>query len=84
MIELVMIKMLGCGPCKYIEPVAKDIAEKNSFKFRIIINEDMSKELRPHIYPYFYIYKDGNIMDHWGGVNKNKIEYKIKNYNETV
>ena len=44
----------------------------------------MPKELRPHIYPYFYIYKDGNIIDHWGGVNKNKIEYKVKNYNETV
>ena len=41
MIELVMIKMLGCVPCKYIEPIAKKIAEENNFKFKVIIGQDM-------------------------------------------
>ena len=80
MIELVMIKMLGCGPCRHIEPIAKKIAEENNFKFKVIIGQDMPQQLRPYMYPYFYIYKDKKILDHWAGANENKLKYSIKKY----
>ena len=82
MTELVMIKMLGCGPCRHIEPIAKKLAEERNFKFRTIVGQDMPKELRPYMYPYFYIYKEGNIMQHWAGASEKNLEYKIKNYKE--
>ena len=39
--EIVMIKKLGCGPCKTFEPTVKDEAEKRNLGFRHIMQEDM-------------------------------------------
>ena len=53
--EIVMIKKLGCGPCKTFEPVVKAEAEKRSLSFRHIMQEDMPEEIRPPYFPYFYL-----------------------------
>ena len=43
--EIVMIKMQGCMPCKIFEPTVKQYAEEKRIKFRTLQMEDMPKEL---------------------------------------
>ena len=50
--EIVMIKKLGCGPCKMYEPRIKEVAEKNKLEFRTLqgTNErKLSSVLKRHI-----------------------------------
>ena len=56
--EIVMIKKRGCGPCKIFEPTIKDAALKNSLNFRTVQSEDMPENLRPDVFPYFYLMKN--------------------------
>lgn len=72
--EIVMIKKLGCGPCKTFEPLVRKEAEKRSLGFRHIMQEDMPEEIRPPYFPYFYLYKEGEVIEHWGGTSDRKLE----------
>ena len=72
--EIVMIKKLGCGPCKTFEPIVKAEAEKRSLGFRHVMQEDMPEEIRPPYFPYFYLYNDGEVVEHWGGTSDRKLE----------
>lgn len=72
--EIVMIKKLGCGPCKKFDPIVKAEAEKRSIGFRHIMQEDMPEEIRPPYFPYFYLYNDGEVIEHWGGTSDRKLE----------
>ena len=42
--EIVMIKKLGCGPCKAFEPIVKVEAEKRSLGFRHICKKICPKK----------------------------------------
>lgn len=72
--EIVMIKKQGCGPCKSFEPTVKKEAEKRSLGFRHIMQEDMPEEIRPPYFPYFYLYNEGEVIEHWGGTSDRKLE----------
>tara|TARA_B100002051_G_C16638723_1_gene587392 strand:- start:891 stop:1139 length:249 start_codon:yes stop_codon:yes gene_type:complete len=76
--EIVMIKKVGCSPCKKFEPIVKKEAEKHSLGFRRIMQEDMPEEIRPSYFPYFYLYKEGEVIEHWGGTNERKLKSVLK------
>tara|TARA_B100000965_G_scaffold51018_1_gene37895 strand:+ start:667 stop:951 length:285 start_codon:yes stop_codon:yes gene_type:complete len=71
--EIVMIKKLGCGPCKTFEPIVKAEAKKRSLGFRHIMQEDMPEEIRPPYFPYFYLYNNGEVIEQWGGTSDRKM-----------
>tara|TARA_R110000822_G_scaffold297768_1_gene420439 strand:+ start:110 stop:355 length:246 start_codon:yes stop_codon:yes gene_type:complete len=76
--EIVMIKMQGCMPCKIFEPTVKQYAEEKRIKFRTLQMEDMPKELHPPYYPYFYLRQENDIIAEWGGSNERKMQSIIK------
>ena len=65
--EIVMIKKVGCGPCKTFEPIVKAEAEKYSL-------------IRPPYFPYFYLYSEGEVIEHWGGTSDRKLEKVLKRH----
>ena len=78
--EIVMIKKLGCGPCKMYEPYIKEIAQKNNLKFRTIQGEDMPEEVRPQYFPYFYLRKGNEVLEGWAGTNERKLSTVLKRH----
>ena len=38
------------------------------------MQEDMPEEIRPPYFPYFYLYNDGEVIEHWGGTSDRKLE----------
>ena len=39
--ELIMVKKMGCMPCKEFEPFAEKRAKEETLSFRTIMGEDM-------------------------------------------
>ena len=58
----------GCGSCTTFKPVAKEIAEEFGYEFKIIPNPEVDLPF----FPYFYIMDEGEIIQHWGGVQERK------------
>jgi len=72
--EIVMVKKVGCTPCKMFEPTVKEIAEKRALNFRTIQQEDMPEEMRPPYFPFFFLFSDGQVLEQWGGTSDRKLE----------
>ena len=72
--EIVMIKKLGCGPCKMYEPRINEVAKINNLEFRTIQAEDMPEDLRPKYFPYFFLRKDNDVLEGWAGTNERKLK----------
>ena len=75
-----MIKKKGCGPCKTFEPIIKGAALKNSLNFRTVQSEDMPENMRPDIFPYFYLMKDSELVENWAGTNIRKMKTVLKRH----
>ncbi len=73
-----MIQKKGCMPCKNFAPTIKKYAEDKKIGFKSVQMEDMPENIRPPFYPYFYLRKNNQIIDKWGGVNERKMEAVIK------
>ena len=78
--EIIMIKKKGCGPCKTFEPTIKSFALKNSLSFRTVQAEDMPSNLRPDIFPYFYLMNDKELLENWAGTNTRKMQSVFKRH----
>ncbi len=62
--EVIMLTKEGCGSCKTFLPTAKEIAEELGYTFKTL----NQPEIEVPFYPYFYIMKEGAILQQWGGV----------------
>ena len=78
--EIIMIKKQGCNPCKLFEPQVKSVAEDNQLKFKIIQAEEMPLNIRPEIFPYFYLRKGNTILEQWPGTNSRKLTSVLKRH----
>ena len=72
--QVIMLTKDGCGSCATFKPVAKEVAEEYGFEFKILANPKMDVPF----FPYYYIMKDGNIIEHWGGVQERKYRSVLK------
>jgi hypothetical protein len=75
-----MIKKKGCGPCKIFEPTIKEVALKNSLKFKTIQAEEMPTNLRPDVFPYFYLMQEKTLLESWAGTNTRKMQSVLKRH----
>ena len=50
-----MIKKKGCNPCKMFEPTIKSVASQNQLDYKSVQAEDMPENMRPDVFPYFYL-----------------------------
>tara|TARA_B100000925_G_scaffold27_1_gene33 strand:+ start:4665 stop:4940 length:276 start_codon:yes stop_codon:yes gene_type:complete len=78
--EIVMIKKKGCMPCKIYQPIVEKVAELNKINFRTVQAEDMPENLRPDIFPYFYLMKDKKLLENWAGNNERKMQSVLKRH----
>ena len=76
--EIVMIKKKGCNPCKLFQPIIKKLSEKNNLHFRTIQAEDMPLNIRPDIFPFFYLRDGDKLIESWGGTNERKMQSVLK------
>ena len=53
--KIVMIKKMGCNPCKIFEPTIKSMAKQNQLEYKSVQAEDMPENMRPDVFPYFYL-----------------------------
>ena len=72
--QVIMMTKDGCGSCATFKPVAKQIAEELGYEFKIIPNP----ELDVPFFPYFYIMNNGEVVQHWGGVQERKYRNVLK------
>ena len=72
--QVIMMTKDGCGSCATFKPVAKEIAEELGYEFKIIPNP----ELDVPFFPYFYIMNNGEVVQHWGGVQERKYRNVLK------
>ena len=76
--ELIMIKKKGCQPCRVYEPTVKNVSNINNIKFKSIQAEDMPENIRPDIFPYFYLRQENEIIESWAGTNERKMYSVLK------
>ena len=77
-IEIVMIKLKGCGPCEQFEPIIKNYTKEKNIRFKTIQAENMPKNIRPPYYPYFYLRKKDKVIEEWAGNSEKKMKSVIK------
>ena len=75
-----MIKKIGCNPCKFYEPTVNNIAKINNIEMVTIQAEDMPKNIRPEIFPFFYLKEKETILESWAGTNERKMENVLKRH----
>ena len=71
--KIIMIKKKGCNPCKMFEPTIKNVAKQNSLDYKAVQVEDMPENMRPEIFPYFYLLKGEDLLESWAGTNLRKM-----------
>ena len=71
--KIIMIKKKGCNPCKIFEPTVKNIAKQNFLEYKSVQAEDMPENMRPEIFPFFYLLNGDDLLENWGGTNMRKI-----------
>ena len=71
--KIVMIKKKGCSPCKMFEPTIQTVAKKNSLEYKSVQAEDMPENMRPEIFPYFYLLNGEDLLESWAGTNTKKM-----------
>lgn len=76
--ELIMVKKMGCMPCKQFEPFAEKRAKEEALSFRSIMGEDMPEKIQPPYYPFFYLYEENKIIESWGGTSEKKFNSVLK------
>ncbi|KAG0456145.1 hypothetical protein HPP92_023933 [Vanilla planifolia] len=76
-----------CGPCRYMAPVYKSLAEKHPkvWFLKIDIDEvhDVAHQWNISSVPTFFFVKDGKEMDKVVGADKNELEKKISLHETT-
>ena len=72
--QVIMLTKEGCGSCTIFKPIAQKIAEEYGYAFKIIPNPTIEVEF----FPYFYIMKEGQILQQWGGVQERKYRNVLK------
>ena len=72
--QIIMMTKDGCGACKTFKPLAKEIADEFGFEFKIIPNP----KIELPFFPYFYIMKEGKVLEQWGGVMERKYRSVLK------
>ena len=72
--QVIMLTKDGCGSCKTFKPIAKQIAEEYGYTFKIVPNPNIDVEF----FPYFFIMKEGEIIQQWGGVQERKYRNVLK------
>ena len=79
-----MIKKKGCNPCKMFEPTIKSVANQNQLEYKSVQAEDMPENMRPDLFPYFYLINEEKMLESWAGTNIRKmstvLSRHIKNY----
>ena len=68
-----MIKKMGCNPCKMFEPTIKSVAKQNQLEYKSVQAEDMPENMRPDVFPYFYLLKKEKVLESWAGNNIRKM-----------
>ena len=68
-----MIKKMGCNPCKMFEPTIKSMAKQNQLEYKSVQVEDMPENMRPDVFPYFYLLKKDKMLESWAGTNIRKM-----------
>ena len=71
--KIIMIKKKGCNPCKIFEPTIKNIAKKNHLEYKSVQAEDMPENMRPEIFPYFYLLNGEDLLESWAGTSTKKM-----------
>ena len=71
--KIIMIKKKGCNPCKMFEPTIKNVAKQNSLDYKAVQVEDMPENMRPDVFPYFYLLKGEDLLESWAGTNLRKM-----------
>ena len=72
--EIVMIKKEGCEPCKHFEPIVKNVSIQNKLNFKIVKAEEMPENMRPDIFPFFYLLRNKELVESWAGTNERKMQ----------
>ncbi len=72
--QVIMLTQDGCGACKEFLPQAKEIAEELGYTFKTLANPEMEVPF----FPYFYLMKDGAVLQQWGGVQERKYRNVLK------
>ena len=68
-----MIKKNGCMPCKMFEPTIESVANQNQLEYKSVQAEGMPKNMRPVVFPYFYLIENETMLESWGGTNIRKM-----------
>ena len=68
-----MIKKMRCNPCKIFEPTIKSMAKQNQLEYKSVQAEDMPENMRPDVFPYFYLLKKDKMLESWAGTNIRKM-----------
>lgn len=76
--EIVMIKKKGCEPCNHFEPIVKNVSIQNKLNFKIVQAEDMPENMRPDVFPFFYLLRNKELVESWAGTNERKM-HKVLN-----
>ena len=71
--RIIMIKKKGCNPCKMFEPTIKSVVKQNSLEYKSVQAEDMPENMRPEIFPFFYLLNGDEKLEHWAGTNTRKM-----------
>ena len=88
--KIVMIKKTGCNPCKMFEPTIQSMANQNKLEYKSVQAEEMPENMRPDVFPYFYLIEDEKMLESWAGTNIRKmskvLSRHIQNYsfNENI
>ncbi|MEC7987302.1 MAG: hypothetical protein VX278_19180 [Myxococcota bacterium] len=72
--QVIMLTKDGCGSCATFKPLAKEIAEEFGFTFKILPNP----KIEGPFFPFYYIMKDGKVIEQWGGVQERKYRSVLK------
>lgn len=72
--QIIMMTKDGCGSCATFKPIAKEIADEYGYSFKILPNPKIDVPF----FPYYYILKDGKIIEQWGGVQERKYRSVLK------
>ena len=68
-----MIKKNGCIPCKMFEPTIKSVANQNQLEYKSVQAESMPENMRPDVFPYFYLIENETMLESWAGTNIRKM-----------
>ena len=66
------------------EPTIISVVNQNQLEYKSVQVEDMPENMRPDVFPYFYLLEKEKMLETWAGTNIRKmskvLSRHIKNY----